>query len=404
MRISRTFLASALLAGVLPNIVPGAAVAESPAPASRIIVSSTLNHTLMIIDAETLEMTQPLLPSRGTSPVRLVVQDFEGKRYLFSANHGINASLGIFDLDLPIVVESPVSPLPTGGAGGVGIDAGYLHGVPAIAMTNTVFALGGCSMPKGSLSLFNASGIGTGLPPRLAPVRQMDGAIPYAVAIDELNDRLYASSNCGNNIEISDVSLAAEPVGAYGFEIGATTKTPLAAGPDATMFDAERDRSYTVNIGGNSLSVIDGTTRTVVTTVPMPGTGPIDATLVTSKGGADWIVTSNGKNDTFGIIDRSIIEACITAEVTSCPSAYVAQISAGVAGGAPEGINYDARSGRMFVVNKTLGAPKLSVIQITEGTQITGTLVGIVPIGAIDPSVPVPAIIAFDVAVDDRGL
>lgn len=381
------------------------------APASRIIVSSTLNHGLLVLDAETLAFTQPLLPSRGTSPVRMDVATLFGHRYLFTANHGIAGSLGIFDLSGDVILEAPQSPIPTGGFGSVGIDVGMLsEDMAGIAVTNTWFALGGCGMPNGSVSLFEVyvrQGQVIFFP--VPYLNDLQGAIPYAVAIDDNRGAMYVSTNCGNEVEIFDLEAdyppAATPITCYSCAPGTSTRVPIGNGPDATLFDPGRDRSYTVNIGGDSLSVIDGASRKVVTTVPLPNAGPIDATLATSAGGQDWILTSNGQDDTFSIVSRDIIEDCVAANAASCPEAEVARIDAGVDGGAPEGVTYDARSGRAFIVNKSpLGSPSLSAVQVDEsGLVPTGTFVRAVPLPAVDPALPVPSIIAFDVVVDDRG-
>ncbi|MFP5224006.1 MAG: hypothetical protein ACLGH3_00365 [Actinomycetota bacterium] len=403
MKKPLALLASALVAASLPSMLPAGAGEDQAS--SRIIVSSTLNHQLIVLDAQTLQPTQPNIPTRGTSPVRLWVDEFDGERYLFSANHGITGSVGIYDLDGDIILESPASPIPSGGLGAVGIAAARVD-VPEVgerdilAVTNAVFALGGCGMPAGRLGVYDATNLELGV---LAPIGSypLEAAIPYAVAVDGGTASLYTASNCGDHLQVHDLTGDAD-TGLVSVEAAGTI--PLGDGPDATLVDAVRERSYTVNIGGNSLSVVDTATRTVATTVALPGAGPIDAVLATSKGGRDWILTSNGRDDTFSIIDRDAIEACIQASALACSEAQVARISAGVPGGAPEGISYDPVSGRVFVVNKSpLGSPSLSAIEIDETGPITGTFVGKVPLGAIDQAVPVPAIIAFDVVVDQRA-
>src|SRR5205823_7154686 len=66
---------------------------------SRVIVSTTLDSTLAIFDADSLAELQSPLPSKGGGPVRLWVQNFDGKDYLFAANHGaVLGSVGVLDL------------------------------------------------------------------------------------------------------------------------------------------------------------------------------------------------------------------------------------------------------------------------------------------------------------------
>lgn len=371
--------------------------AQAEEVSSRVIVSSTLNHGLLVLDAASLEFTQPLLPSRGTSPVRLEVAEVEGTDVLFTANHGIAGSVGIFDLSGDLVLENPASPVPTGGFGAVGID----HAGDTLAVTNTWFALGGCSMPKGSLTIYETSLAGTQIALTPKGHHELQGAIPYSAAVDDNGD-VYASSNCSASLEVyGDAALVGAPVA----WTERKASIQIGNGPDTTLIDPDRDRSYTVNISGNSLSVVDTDSRSLTTTVPLPGAGPIDAALATSKGGEDWIVTANGRDDTFSIISRDAIETCIAASSATCPAAQIARIPAGVAGGAPEGITYDPVSGRVFVVNKyPLGSPSLSAIQIDESASTpTGTLAGVVALPAADPLLPVPAIIAFDAVVDIRS-
>ena len=76
---------SLAIAGVLTT-------ALSAEAGSRVIVSTTLDSTLEIFDADSLAEFQAPLPSRGGGPVRLWVETFDGKDYLFAANHG--AALG----------------------------------------------------------------------------------------------------------------------------------------------------------------------------------------------------------------------------------------------------------------------------------------------------------------------
>ena len=80
---------------------------------SRVIVSTTLDSTLEIFDADSLAELQPPLPSKGGGPVRLWVQTFDGKEYLLAANHGaLLGSVGVFDLSREQVMELPLSPFP----------------------------------------------------------------------------------------------------------------------------------------------------------------------------------------------------------------------------------------------------------------------------------------------------
>lgn len=395
----------ALIAATAGSGVPGRAAAPaSGAASSRVIVSSTLNGTLHVFDASTLTETQPPLPGKGTSPVRLWVQSFGGRTFLLSANHGIQGSLGVFDLDGPLVTELPLSPFPSGGQGSVGVTAGLLRGTtPMIFLTDTMQALGGCGLPQGSLTAFDASLLATaGIARRFGTTSSM-GTIPYAVAFDAARGRALVSNYCNASIREFTVAAPNEPLQDYFLEHTGIAQT--GGGPDAVLYDPVYDRTYVTLIGGNGVDVFD-TDWTVpeqaATTASLPGAGPIDATLADSPSGAHWMITSNGKDDTVSLLDRSVLDGCAASATATC-DAEVARIFAGVPGGAPEGVAYDPATNRVFVVNKTIGAPALSVIQLTEsGGGVTGAHIATIPLRVLGAGTPVPDLIAFDAVVQTR--
>lgn len=365
---------------------------------NRVIVSTTLDSTLQVFDSVSLEQRQPPLPVKGTSPVRLWVDEFGGKQMLFSANHGVEGSVGVYDLEGLLVTEYPASPFPAR-PGAVGIVAGEVgdEATPMVFVTNTWQALGGCGMPTGSVTAYNASLLATAGVMVETGTTETSGPIPYAVALDEQGARVFASTNCTDKIDVYSVATGElggpQPSGALN----------TADGPDATLYDQGRGLLYTVNIAGSSLQAHDPADPTAKTTVPMPGARPIDATLATSPAGADWVITSNGGNDTVGIVDRDILDACIAANAPTCPQAYVKAVPTGVPGGAPEGVAYDPDTNRIFSVNKGIMAPSLSVIQLVEQNgSITATNAGTIPLRIAGAGTPVPSVIAFDVVVAPR--
>lgn len=383
----------------------GGARAEHPTLAgSRVIVSNTLNGTLQFFDSGTLTESQPPLPSRGTSPGRLWVQRFEDQTFLFSANHGIEGSIGLFDLNGDLVTEFPTSPYPAG-PGTVGIAAGSMRvgsrTLPMVFATNTTFALGGCGMPNGTLTAYELLS-GSAVMRQAGPTIELSGPIPYAVAVDPARGQAYASSNCSDTLDTitavtRDLTL---PTGTLSVpEVERTETRATGAGPDAVIFDPDDDLIYVTNISGSSVSVFDAATPGARTTVPMPGARPIDANLADSPSGARWLVTSNGGNDSIGLVDRDIAAACAAAAQALCPEAYVLKVATGVAGGQPEGIDYDPATNRVFTVNKNIGSPSLSVIQISESGGLSGTPIARLPLGALGSGAPIPALIAFDVVV-----
>lgn len=397
------------------------ALATTAGAGSRVIVSATLNSTLQFFDSDDFRELQPPLPSRGGGPVRLWVQRFGVKKFLFAANHGAaGGSVGVFDLGGPLVTELPLSPFPAR-AGSVGISAGNVkvgsQSVPMAFITNTVFALGGCGLPNGSVTAYDASLLeGAGLLTEIGTV-EVSAPIPYAVSVSEKDGLAFVSTNCGGTLDTITVSPGPFAYygapGAAGYSVAAGPSRPVGAGPDATLFDQDRGRSYTVNIGDGSVSVYDATSGTALTTVPLvspvPGksSGPIDANFGETPGGHSILVTSNGGDDSVSVIDRDVIEDCIAKQEASCARAELAHVPTAVPSGAPEGIDYDPVTNRIFTVNKNVLKPTLSVIQITEDpvthvlsgediARIPITLAGQTPA----PLSSAPALIAFDVVVE----
>src|SRR5439155_712301 len=230
------------LGDFLPLVMAGLlTTALSAEGGSRVIVSTTLDSTLEIFDADSLAELQSPLPSKGGGPVRLWVQNFDGKDYLFAANHGaVLGSVGVFDLSGEQVMVLTLSPFP-------------------------------------------ARARSTG------------------------------------------------------------------ASPDGTMYDGARGLNYTANIGGDSLSVHDAQSPDALLTVDLPGAGPIDVTLGDSPGGHHWVITSNGSDDSASLIDRDRIAECIYGLPPTCLAPEVVRTPTAVAGGAPEGVAYDAATNRIFV-------------------------------------------------------
>src|SRR2546427_12403945 len=396
-------LFSLVITGVL-------ATALSAQAGARVIVSTTLNSTLEIFDADSLAELQPPVPSRGGGPVGLWVQRFDWKECLFAANHGAAlGSLGVFDLSGEQVAELPLSPFPAR-AGSVGVAAGELTvgptRVPVVFVTNTQSAVTavagfGCSLPNGSVTAYDASALSTvGRLNEIGTVF-LSAPVPYAVSVDPAGARAFASTNCGDALDT--LTLTASGGSALGLSRTATRST--GASPDGTIYDGARGLNYTANIGGNSLSVHDAQSPDALLTVDLPGAGPIDVTLADSPGGHHWVMTSNGSDDSVSLIDRDRIAECIYEVPPTCLAPEVLRIPTAVAGGAPEGVAYDPATNRIFVVNKfPLGSPSLSVVQITEPADgpPSGVDIGRIPLSALGAGTPLPAFIAFDVVVQAR--
>jgi DNA-binding beta-propeller fold protein YncE len=285
------------------------------------------------------------------------------------------------------------------------VDAVNVTGVgPMAFVTNAWQALGGCGMPNGSVTAYKFVGTGPATTAVEAGTVELTKQIPYAVAADPAG-RAYATTNCGPTVETINVVPGDLPSITH----GATRTTD--AGPDGALFDAARNRLYVTNINASTLTVFDPSSPQRLTTVPLPTVGgkaakAIDIAFADTRGGRALIATSNGGNDTAGLVDRDIIEACIAALAPSCPQASVFSTFAGVVGGAPEGIAFDPISSRLFVVNKTIGAPALSAIDVIEnpdGSLSAGPTPAVIPLGLLGTTASeIPSLIAFDVVVQTR--
>jgi len=314
----------------------------------------------------------------------------------------------VFDLSGHEVTELPLSPFPAR-PGSVGIAAGAVSGDDLkvrglVVVTNTWQALGGCGQPAGSITALSTDLLAQqGI---LYETGTLDtaGPVPYGVALDPHGGNIYASSNCSDTLDTATVvrSECLPPFGCRAVIEKAATR-PTGAGPDAVLFDVERSLAYVTNIDGDSLSVFDRSSPGALTTIPLPDAGPIDATLASSPGGRDWVITSNGQDDTVSLIDRDLIAACVMGAAPSCPQAEVLRIPTGVPDGAPEGVAYDPASNRIFVVNKPIMGPSLTVLQLDESSgSLSATKVADIPLQALGAGTDLPAVIAFDVLVQPR--
>ena len=402
-------LAAVALAGGAGNAAAG----------SRVIVSTTLNSTLQIFDAADLVELQPPLPSRGGGPVRLWIEEIDGQDYLLTANHGlVGSSVGVFDLSQDLVLEMPLSPAPApAGFGAVGIAAGTMRvsavrHVPMVFLGNTYFALAPCDVvPPGSVTAFDASLVSAG--GLLTPVGTVDiaGGLAWGVSVDEAGANAFGVSNCADRIDT--LAVTEDDLGLL--TLSNVASRPTQRGPDGTMFDGPSGLNYTVNIGGDSVSVHDRSSSEARTTVSLKGgdpqkrIGPIDATFAEAFG-KRWFVTSNGQDDSVGLVDREIVEQCVAASKPECPEAHVGNLATGEPDGAPEGVAFDPVSKRIFVVNKPIGNPSLSVIQLDgiaaaagpAGYSVSASVAGKIPLTAAGQETAVPALIAFDVVVQPR--
>jgi len=125
-------------------------------------------------------------------------------------------------------------------------------------------------------------------------------------------------------------------------------------------YDSAKGEIFVANIGDNTVSIIDDTTNTVITTIPV-GLRAFGVAYDSVKG--EIFVTNQGDN-TVSIIDDTT-------------NTVIATILVGTS---PEGVAYDSAKGEIFVTNFVSNS--VSVIDDTTNTIIATIPVGTSPGGA----------------------
>ncbi|MCI4327735.1 MAG: hypothetical protein L3K16_08930 [Thermoplasmata archaeon] len=170
-----------------------------------------------------------------------------------------------------------------------------------------------------------------------------------ALALADANTKLYAADQTLSTISID--SLVAQT----------QTIVPLATGfsPDALGVDSRSDDVFVGGTGASNLSIINGSTGTVLSaTVPVGnGTASIlfDPVL-------DELFTANCGSDNVSVVDPSTLRP----------------IGSGIpVGGCPTSLALDPTNGDLFVANEN--SANLTVINTTTGSSINSIGVGLLP-------------------------
>ena len=126
--------------------------------------------------------------------------------------------------------------------------------------------------------------------------------------------------------------------------------------PSAISFDSNNGYLYVTNSGSNNVSVINGSTNTVVGTISV-GTGPYGISFDSNNG---YLYVTNSGSNNVSVINGS-------------SNTVIGSIIVGVC---PRGISFDSNNGYIFILN--FNSQTLSVISSTQNTVInTITLPGI---------------------------
>ncbi|TAN19863.1 MAG: YncE family protein [Actinomycetota bacterium] len=168
------------------------------------------------------------------------------------------------------------------------------------------------------------------------------GNNPFGVAYDSANNDIYVANEYSSDVSVIDGStntvIATVPVG----------------GPRAVAYDSANHDIYVTNEIFNNISVIDGSTNTVIATVPV-GDNPY---AVTYDSANNDIYVANEYSSDVSIIDGSTNTVIATVPV----------------GRYPDGVAYDSANNDIYVTNKIFND-----ILIISGS--TNTVIAAIPIG-----------------------
>ena len=90
------------------------------------------------------------------------------------------------------------------------------------------------------------------------------GSVPIGVAVNATSNKIYVANSASNNISVIDGSSNT---------VIATVADPSAVEPVAVAVNPTTNTIYVANLQSNNLSVIDGATNSVTATIPV-GTSP----------------------------------------------------------------------------------------------------------------------------------
>ena len=179
-------------------------------------------------------------------------------------------------------------------------------------------------------------------PPPTVPV----GVGPYGVAVNPAANRVYVTNYYSRNVSVIDGStntvVATVPVGSY---------------PSGVAVNPGTNRVYVANADSNSVSVIDGDSNTVVTTVPV-GSGPRGVAV---NPGTNRIYVANGGNN-VSVIDGPTNTVTATVPVGSGPS----------------GVAVNPTTNRVYACNWLINN-----VSVIEGDS--NTVVATVPVSHLEP-------------------
>jgi YVTN family beta-propeller protein len=183
------------------------------------------------------------------------------------------------------------------------------------------------------------------------PVGDFPGKNPTGIAANSINNTVYVTNmgantvsviNGTSNVVVENVTLNTSEGAGRGF-----------FSPAGIAYDSDNGNLYVANRGLDTVSVINGTSNSLIDEIPIDGVAP--SGIVYNAANNYIYVTSTGSNKV------SVINGTTNAVVEDIP-----------VGLGPNGVAYDQRDGNIYVANSINGT--ISIINGLTNT-VTGTVI-----------------------------
>jgi YVTN family beta-propeller protein len=183
------------------------------------------------------------------------------------------------------------------------------------------------------------------------PVGDFPGKNPTGIAANSINNTVYVTNmgantvsviNGTSNVVVENVTLNTSEGAGRGF-----------FSPAGIAYDSDNGNLYVANRGLDTVSVINGTSNSLIDEIPIDGVAP--SGIVYNAANNYIYVTSTGSNKV------SVINGTTNAVVEDIP-----------VGLGPNGVAYDQRDGNIYVANSMNGT--ISIINGLTNT-VTGTII-----------------------------
>lgn len=173
-------------------------------------------------------------------------------------------------------------------------------------------------------------------------------SVPVGVAADSVNGAVYVSTAFSDSVTVINGSTQ-----------NVTTTVPVGPNPAGVVYDSANSEVYVADLFGNNVTVISTATNSVVTNIGVPA-GPV-ALAYDSQNGNVWVA------DQF---------ANVTSEISGTQNRVIETIPVGVY---PISAAFDPSNGDLFVANA--GSGNVSVVSTSSDTVIHSVSAGKTPLG-----------------------